>query len=157
MCGAVALAALAASCAEDLTVRTPTVDASLEDSTVSTAVCPEAMPGGDLACSLPEGTTCDFGGCGTRVAQCSGGRWRVGTNPAPKPVCPAEPPTVDAPCPPCWPESATCSYGSRDCTSAEASLNRSVASCADGRWSLEVTPCRDAGANVQADADADAD
>jgi hypothetical protein len=61
-----------------------------------------------------------------------------------------------------------CTYGSTDCTAPDASANTTVASCVDAgagqaaRWSLRTFACApgDAGidgADVQRDADAEAD
>lgn len=154
----VALAA-AAACFEDGATDGIGTDAGLGDSAIATAVCPAAAPDAGTRCTLPEGTTCGFGRCGTVLAECTGGVWLFGSNPPPAPVCPSEPPATEAPCPDpeCWPADASCFYGSQDCTSPDASLNTSIAWCIDRRWTLDVRPCRDAGADVQGDAEPDGD
>lgn len=154
---AVGGAAAIGACSTETTTDTPGTDAGIDDSAVATAICPATAPAAGSRCTLPEGTTCDFGSCGTRLAQCSGGTWRFGSNPPPRPACPEQPPDIEAPCPECWPAEATCVYGSQDCSAADASLNTSVASCVNRKWTLEVRPCRDAGADVQRDAGPDAD
>lgn len=152
-----ALAAAIGACTTEPATDAPNADAGIDDSAVATAICPATAPDAGTPCTLPEGTTCDFGNCGTRLAQCTGGTWRFGSNPAPRPPCPAQPPDIEAPCPECWPSDVTCVYGSQDCSAADASLNTSVASCVNRKWTLDVRPCRDAGADVQGDAAPDAD
>lgn len=126
--------------------------ASIEAGPVSLApkaTCPARAPEPEAPCVLPEGTTCDFGECGTRLARCTRGAWRYGENPAPVATCPAVPPEADASCPPCWPASAICTYGSTDCAAPDASLNTARASCAHGVWSIDFRACGDGGADVQ--------
>ncbi len=154
---AAAVMALIGACTTATTTDTPSSDAGEGDSAVATAVCPAAAPDAGTRCTLPEGTTCDFGSCGTRLAQCTGGTWRFGKNPPPRPPCPSQPPDIEAPCPECWPAEVTCIYGSVDCSAADASVNTSVASCVNRKWTLDVRPCRDAGADVQGDSAPDAD
>lgn len=129
------------------------------------SVCPDAAPDVGETCVLPEGTTCAFGACDARFAQCSRGAWRYSGNPQPQPPCPTDFPSSDSVCPPCWPSGRECTYGSRDCSAADASANTTVASCVDAgldrplRWRLRSSPCgvSDAGADVQRDAEPDAD
>jgi len=158
MCGA---AALAGACADDVDVVPTTGDAGADGGTVDRATCPPlATPPADgTSCLLPEGTTCDFGECGRRLAQCTRGVWRYGANATSKPPCPADPPAEDTACPPCWPEELACTYGSTNCASEDASLNTAIASCprARGTWQVVIRPCRDGGPDVQGDADAAAD
>ena len=151
-CGALTAVA---SCADDGVDDRPTSDASVDEAGLDRAQCPEAGPAAESACALPEGTTCAFGACATIVI-CRAGFWRYASNPPPQLPCPEDPPG-DTPCPACWPKGATCPYGSRDCSAPDASVNTTIASCVDGKWSVEVKPCRDAGPDVQGDAGEDAD
>lgn len=154
----VSFVTIAAKCGDGEGGFEPTLDASDGDGAINRARCPSAAPSEGESCVLPEGTTCDFGQCGTRLATCGRGRWTFGTNPAPAPNCPSLPPEVDAACPACWPASATCTYGSTDCSQPDASLNTAVASCPNGAWVLDIRPCRDGGEpDVQGDAEPDAD
>jgi len=134
-----------------------TPDSGVDDSALATAICPTIAPADRSGCTLPEGTTCDFGQCGTVLAQCIGGLWRFGTNAPPRPQCPTLTPETESDCPECWPEDVTCLYGSQDCSLPDASLNTSVAACVKKKWTLEVRPCRDAGPDVQGDAGLDGD
>ena len=120
--------------------------------------CPAADPGDAGACALPEGTTCSFGTCGTRIAQCTSGRWIFGSNLAPKPQCPLLAPSPGATCPDCWSTDITCPYVPTSCEPDDGAVpNNTVASCVNQTWRLEFLPCRDAGADVQGDAEPDAD
>jgi len=127
------------------------------------SVCPDASPKSGETCVLPEGTTCAFGAC-SPIARCSLGAWRYSGNPQP-PQCPKTFPVTESACPPCWPMGLECTYGSSDCSAPDASANTTVASCIDAgpevpaRWSLRTSPCgiADAGADVQGDAELDAD
>jgi len=47
-------------------------------------------------------------------------------------------------------------YGSADCSAADASVNTAVASCADGKWAIDIQPCRTA-LDIQGDAEQSAD
>jgi hypothetical protein len=156
---ALVVAAGFAACGSEEAAPPVEADAGVEDSALATAICPAIAPPEDppTPCTLPEGTTCDFGLCGTVIAQCTGGLWRFGKNRAPNPTCPEQAPVTDAPCPECWPGDKTCNYGSEDCSSPDASVNQSVAACVNGTWTLEVRPCRDAGPDVQGDAALDGD
>ena len=146
-----------AACGDD--VATPPVepDSGVDDSALATAICPNIAPTEAEKCTLPEGTTCDFGQCGTVLAQCTGGLWRFGSNRPPNAACPEQAPETEAGCPSCWPGDKVCIYGSTDCTLPDASINTSVAACTNGEWTLEVRACRDAGPDVQGDAALDGD
>lgn len=151
--GVSAAVALSAACTDDFDVAP--ADAG-DDGAGETerAQCPSDPPAIGVACTLPEGTTCSFGPCGT-IAQCARGVWRSGTDPSAKPPCPDPPPADDASCPRCWPAAAKCIYGSTDCSLLDASLSTSIASCSNGTWSVDVRPCRDGGGpDVQGDGEA---
>jgi hypothetical protein len=152
----IALGAFAA-CDDDASAPPAPPDSGVDDSALATAICPNIAPTEGEKCTLPEGTTCDFGQCGTVLAQCTGGLWRFGSNRPPSRSCPEQAPETESACPSCWPEDKTCIYGSLDCTLPDASINTSVAACMNGRWTLEVRPCRDAGPDVQGDAALDGD
>ena len=151
------IAAAFGACGSEEAAPPPAVDAGVDDSALATAICPNIAPTEGSACTLPEGTTCDFGQCGTVLAQCTGGLWRFGANPPPNPSCPERAPDTDSACPECWPEDKRCIYGSTDCTAPDASTKTSVALCMNGNWTLEVRECRDAGPDVQGDAALDGD
>ncbi len=126
--------------------------------------CPpaSAVPTQGAACDLPEGTTCDFGACSTKLASCTRGHWQYGANPPPNPPCPAQVPLPMSPCPQCWPNEGQCTYHEADCFSGDASNQQIlVATCENEVWAESLRPCPvpggDAGADVQRDADADAD
>jgi len=149
---------IAGACGEDSTAAAKPDAAPASPEMVGEGICPARAPDAGEGCLLPEGTTCAFGTCS--IAQCTRGAWRYSGNPEPQPLCPdPDPPASDSVCPPCWDPSATCAYGSEDCTKADASANRTVASCPNGLWVLEFFPCApmDAGADVQGDAGADSD
>jgi hypothetical protein len=146
-----------AACGDDAIAPPAPPDSGVDDSALATAICPNIAPTEGDKCTLPEGTTCDFGQCGTVLARCTGGLWRFGSNRPPNPSCPEQAPETESICPSCWPEDKTCIYGSTDCSSADASINTSVAVCMNGRWTLEVRACRDAGPDVQGDAALDGD
>jgi hypothetical protein len=136
----------------------PSADAGLEDDAtpVDVASCPKAEPANGSSCDLPEGTTCDFGSCGTRLARCARGLWVVAGNPEPSPPCPEAPPTADASCPPCWPDGKVCTYYAAACLDPDASgpLNVATASCPSGSWQLDLAACdppEGGGADVQGD------
>lgn len=148
---------LAGACADDVDSLPVSPDASLPSNDAAAVPCPASMPSSGSNCALPEGTTCDFGGCGTRLARCTGGVWRVGSNSPPVSLCPDAAPNEGVPCPPCWSSDVVCRYGSRDCTSPDASENRAIASCPKGAWRVAFEPCRDAGPDVQGDGGPDAD
>ncbi|MCL2777707.1 MAG: hypothetical protein FWD73_06855 [Polyangiaceae bacterium] len=132
------------------------VDGASTTSGLDRAECPDAAPVDGDECELPEGSACFFGLCPVRVAQCMRGIWHLGQNAPPLPVCPAAPPESASDCPPCWPASVTCMYGSADCSAADASVNTAVASCADGKWAIDIQPCRTA-LDIQGDAEQSAD
>lgn len=149
-------AAVAGACGDDaVNVPLPPDDGD-DGGQVAIADCPANEPPNGSACLLPEGTTCDFGQCGTRLARCSRGAWKVGSNAPPAPPCPDVPPNPDTPCPACWPPEISCTFGSSDCSQADASLNTAIASCPsgpNGNWVLDIRPCRDGGGpDVQGDA-----
>ncbi len=134
-----------------------TPEAGAEGAAVLDGGCPVARPANGAECLLPEGTTCDFGLCGTRLARCSGGQWQVASNLPPRPPCPEFPPNIDTSCPACWSADVTCNYGSNDCSLPDASDNTTLATCPDGGWVVEFRPCRDAGPDVQDDGGLDED
>ena len=151
-------AAVAAACSEDLEQVPPPPDGGEDSGTVGLSECPKVEPSNRAACLLPEGTTCEFGQCGTRLARCTRGAWMVASNPPPRPPCPEAPPNTDVPCPACWPREISCTYGSSDCSQADASLNTAIASCPQGSWVLDIRPCRDGGGpDVQRDGGPDED
>jgi hypothetical protein len=124
--------------------------------------CPHVVPAPGDPCALPDGTTCDFGACGTRLAACVRGNWSYGGNPPPNPPCPELVPLAMSACPDCWPKGGTCTYHETDCFSGDAAAQQQIAvlSCdKDGGWFATYRPCPvpDAGADVQRDGDADAD
>jgi hypothetical protein len=160
--GAAAAAALAGACTSGSGTTPVDSDAGAETGSVQTAECPTLEPTNGSVCILPEGTTCEFGQCGSRLARCTRSAWNVGTNAAPSPPCPADPPSGDSKCPACWPPQVSCTYGSSDCSAADASVNTAIASCPNGTWILDIRPCRDggiddSGPDVQGDAGTDAD
>jgi hypothetical protein len=153
------LLAIAVACSEEApaaksTSNPPPPVGGLEDS-----VCPVAAPDPGQACLLPDGTTCAFGACNSAIAQCLGGAWHYSGNQAQNPPCPTDFPLAGAVCPSCWAPDASCVYGSSDCSAPDASANTTVASCPGGHWILTTFPCAisDAGADVQRDAELDAD
>lgn len=154
----VAAAAASACNADGLDVASDG-DGGVDAGLVERATCPDKPPRDGAACALPEGTTCDFGRCGTRIAKCTAGAWRFGGNLPPTPPCPATPPESEAGCPPCWPAEITCTYFAERCSDPDAAAgqNIAVASCPAGRWELDITPCRDAGADVQGDGGVEGD
>lgn len=148
--------AVIAACSSDDPVEPPRVNDGVDGGTVTQGICPAVAPDGSDTCALPEGTTCAFGrSCGP-YAQCVRGVWVYGSTPA-APPCPDTPPIADASCPACWPETAVCRYGSEDCSEADASANRTIATCGEGRWALAFSPCADASTDVQGDGGADRD
>ena len=154
----VGLATAAGACGDDATVIPPEADSSDEASSVSRDDCPTTAPVNGSVCLLPEGTTCDFGLCGTRLARCTQGAWQTGSNARPSPPCPEDPPSADIACPACWPVSVSCTYGSTNCAAKDASLNTATASCPSGKWILDIRPCRDGGGpDVQGDGGPEAD
>lgn len=158
-------AAIALGCTSDPQADATRPDSGVPPAVLGDSVCPDVGPDAGESCVLPEGTTCAFGACGSRIAQCTRGAWRYSGNPPPRPPCPKDFPASQSACPPCWPSGLECTYGSSDCSAPDASANTTVASCVDGgdgqpqRWVLRSFPCAitDAGADVQGDADADAD
>ena len=162
----VSIATIAGACGDDPPANPTSPDSGEPLGTLGESVCPDAAPEAGEGCVLPEGTTCAFGACGSPIAQCSHGAWRYSGNPPPRPPCPKDFPVSESFCPPCWPTGLECTYGSRDCSVPDASTNTTVASCVDGgagtplRWSLRTFPCAavtDGGADVQRDAEPDAD
>lgn len=158
------------TCGDDGAAPPPGKDSGAQQGQISAGVCPlpDAAPEAGEGCLVPEGTTCSFGNCDNSFfAQCTRGRWKLGSNPAPPPTCPLEIPASEFPCPSCFPETLSCLYGT--CDGADATANVSSASCDAGRWQiLTVQACprpdggtdggpKDAGADVQRDADADVD
>jgi hypothetical protein len=149
---------LEAACGDSSASVTTGTDGGEESGSVQRADCPTGEPPNGSPCQLPEGTTCDFGQCGTRLASCTQGAWIFGGNGPPRPPCPVDPPNTDLPCPACWPAAVSCTYGSTSCSAADASVNTAIASCPHGTWVLDIRPCRDGGGpDVQGDAGADAD
>lgn len=153
---------LAAACGSTTTDDGTDVDAGTSSGAVAPAICPADAPSAGAVCTVPEGTTCAFGACDTLYARCVAGVWRLAQNGPGRPVCPAQPPAVGEACPACWPSGSSCLYGSVDCAAADASANRAVATCAEGKWAIGFEPCRDGGRegggpDVQRDGEADAD
>jgi hypothetical protein len=151
------LAAVAAACGADTEDPATLPERGAEDSGIIVATCPKARPANGTECLLPEGTTCDFGQCGTLLAQCSRGLWVLASNDPPRPPCPDVAPNPGIACPPCWAPAVSCPYGSTDCSLPDASDNKTIATCPDGGWVVEFRPCRDAGPDVQGDGGPDAD
>jgi len=149
--------AIASACGTDMADPPEGFDAAAEGAAVLDGGCPVARPTNGAACLLPEGTTCDFGLCGTRLARCSGGSWKVAANAPPRPPCPEIAPNIETPCPACWAADVTCRYGSSNCSLPDASDNTTFATCPTGRWVVEFRPCRDAGPDVQGDGGLGAD
>jgi hypothetical protein len=162
---------LAGACGGDDGGSSAGADSGSSSVVVGSSICPSpnaAPKNGDL-CLLPQGATCAFGECGSSIAECVGGVWIYAGNPTPQPICPSpEPPAEGTACPPCWRSADSCSYGSADCSSPDASANRAIATCPNGLWKLDYFPCasQDAGpsdggpnneADVQGDAGLDAD
>jgi hypothetical protein len=151
-------ASIAGACGGDDAVRAPTPDGGGEDSAVVVQGCPKPptpTPPNGSECLLPEGTTCDFGLCATRLAQCLRGVWVFSSNPKPRPLCPAIAPNIGTDCPDCWVADVSCIYGS--CSPPDASDNTTFASCPDASWVVEFRACGDAGPDVQGDGGPDAD
>lgn len=150
---------LVGACDGDATDTPGGDDGGAETGSVDPGACPEEAPAPNSLCILPEGTTCDFGRCGTLLARCTLGVWRFGGNPPPQPPCPDPPPNEGVACPACWPVTLSCIYGSTDCSAEDASVNTTIATCPEGRtWVVETRPCRDGGGpDVQGDAEPDAD
>ncbi|MDB4941870.1 MAG: hypothetical protein JWP97_1404 [Labilithrix sp.] len=148
--------ALAAACGSDDPAAAPAPDGGAPDGAMLATACPSAAPAAGSECTLPEGTTCDFGACGTRLARCTRGVWFFAGNPPPRSICPEVAPNAAVACPACWQPEVTCSYGSPDCTLPDASQSTTLASCPDGEWLVEFRPCRDAGPDVQGDGGPDA-
>ncbi|MCL2723503.1 MAG: hypothetical protein FWD69_03610 [Polyangiaceae bacterium] len=139
-----ALVSMASNCDGHETAP-PAIDAGSEAGSIDRAECPDAPPADGDACALPEGSSCSFGLCPVLVAQCTRGYWRFAHNAPPPLNCPLVPPESDSDCPPCWPDSMTCTYGSTDCSAPDASVNTAVATCPSGKWVLDIRPCRDGG------------
>lgn len=156
MIGAAA-AAIASACGADASTLAGNPEGGAEDGPALDGGCPTERPTTGSPCLLPEGTTCDFGLCATRLAQCSRGSWVVASNDPPRPPCPEIAPNMGTPCPACWSTDVACSYGSTDCSLPDASDNTTLAACPDGGWVVEFRPCRDAGPDVQGDGGPDAD
>lgn len=151
--------AIAAACGANSDATTTTQEGGAEEDAVVVGACPSpsSRPANGSPCLLPEGTTCEFGLCGTRLARCSRGLWVLAANPPPRPPCPDVAPNKATKCPDCWPPEVSCTYGSTDCSLADASDNTAIASCPAGGWVVDFRPCRDAGADVQGDGGPDAD
>lgn len=108
--------------------------------TVSPAACPPERPDGGVVCSLPEGTTCAYGACGS-YAVCSRGTWTQATNPKPPRLCPALVPEEGELCGACFDEGGTCVYGDPTCT--DASTNAARATCSAGKFTISIVTCVD--------------
>jgi hypothetical protein len=154
-------AGVAAAC--DVTAKDATLDGDggIDGGTLDKATCPADEPSAELVCTVPQGTTCAFGTCGTRIARCERGRWAFALNPPPRPPCPMAPPAEGDPCPVCWP-GGNCTYFAESCVSGDAGdggavPKTAVAACRDSRWALAFFPCLDSGADVQGDGGPDAD
>lgn len=148
--------AVVSACSSDDVLAQPGVNPGVDDATVTQELCPKVAQDGGDPCALPEGTTCSFGSTCGPYAQCLRGVWVYGSTPG-APPCSDTPPIADASCPPCWPEPVVCRYGSEDCSQADASANRTFATCVEGRWTLTYSPCADASTDVQGDGGADRD
>ena len=78
-----AAVALSSAWTDDFDVA-PAIDGGDGDSSsTERAACPKAPPTNGATCTLPEGTTCNFGQCAP-VVQCTRGVWRHGASPSPK-------------------------------------------------------------------------
>lgn len=153
-----ASAAVAGACVDTSLTVADAPDSGDGNSSLQRADCPKKEPQNGSLCLLPEGTTCDFGLCGTRLARCTRGAWSAGANAPPSPACPKDPPNKDVPCPDCWPPLVSCTYGSKDCSLTDASINTTITSCPNGKWVVDIRPCRDGGEpDVQRDGGPDAD
>ena len=156
-------ATVAGACGGDESGSSAAPDSGTTSVIIGSSICPSpdaAAPRHGDPCLLPQGATCAFGACASSIAQCIDGIWLIAGNPPPTPVCPGpEPPAEGTACPPCWPSNAACPYGSADCTAPDASANRAIATCTDGRWKLDYIPCggTKGDADVQGDARLDAD
>lgn len=153
-----AMLALGSACGDTVSDGSAEVDGGSSTGIVEPAVCPKVAPGRDEPCRLPEGTTCAFGESSCVLVECTRGSWRYGTTGAADPPCPETVPNAGVACPPCWPSTLACTYGSTDCSREDASLNTAVATCPSGRWAVDIRACRDGGgSNVQGDAASDGD
>ena len=164
---------LGAACEESAAPREVRMDASAPQRALGDGICPAVPPDEQAPCLLPESTTCAFGGCLLRVVRCMRGLWTYAETRPPPPACPAAVPDPESACPPCWPENFVCTYATSPCPSPDAGADATTdadvgvvtASCSaqgadqPGRWALRDTGCgiHDAGADVQRDAEADAD
>jgi hypothetical protein len=154
---AVSGVAVVMACTEDPNAPPTAEDAGPSANGSVAARCPDVVPSNGGVCLLPDGTTCAFGACGTPVVQCLGGTWRHAANVPPRLPCPSETPESDSPCSPCWPPAVACTYGSADCTQADASAFTASATCDGVKWTVAFRACLDAGADVQGDASAAGD
>jgi hypothetical protein len=168
-------ASLVVACGEAALPQAERMDAMAPETSVGDGVCPSALPSSGDPCLLPEGTTCAFGSCPLYVVRCTRAAWVLADTAAPASACPEDAPTMGSSCPPCWPETLVCRYSASTCGSVDAGPDASgdagfgeiVAACARasvrdgmaGRWTLSETSCgaQDAGADVQRDAEPDAD
>lgn len=156
-----ALCGVFAAC-DSTRTETPEVEAGVEgEAGIDKVECPKAVPARDAPCALPEGTTCDFGACGTKLAVCTHGLWSFGGNPAPNPPCPGLLPGKGEACPACWPEAKPCPYHPPGCFSEDASDEQRIAtaSCVENVWAIAYSSCPlfEGGADVQRDAGPDGD
>ncbi|HEY8078504.1 MAG TPA: hypothetical protein VIF62_30450 [Labilithrix sp.] len=155
-----AVCAMFAACDSASSTTQETDAGTPRDGDASTVACPTTAPAEGEGCALPEGTTCDFGACSTRLAQCTRGHWQYGGNPPPNPPCPTQVPLPMSKCPDCWPAEGQCTYHEADCFSGDASNQQIiVATCEAQVWAFAFRPCpvQDAGADVQGDAEPDGD
>jgi len=157
LAGPVVSLASANACADEDAAAPLVQNEGAREAGEAEGVCPSSPPRAGVACLVPEGTTCAFSSCGSAIAVCQRGLWAYAGNPPPAPNCDPNPPASESACLPCWPAEATCRYGSEDCSSLDASANRTIASCPNGTWVLAFFPCNEAGTNVQRDAANDRD
>jgi hypothetical protein len=97
------------------------------------AGCPAQEPTSGTACSLANGTECDYGtgSCGGGTfATCENGGWSIIISNPPAPFCPTTPPVEFSPCYPCA-GYLSCQYG----TCADAGPAGPItAQCVQGTW-----------------------
>ena len=77
--------------------------------------------------------------------------WRLATSPRPQKLCPSLVPDEGASCGDCFEDGGTCTYGDPTCT--DASTNAAHATCARGKFSIQIVTCVEAGTDA-ASADA---
>src|SRR5438552_2003058 len=75
-----AAAWLGGACNSDSFTVAPPPDGGRDEGSVGIPDCPKVQPPNGSECLLPEGTTCDFGQCGTKLATCTRGAWKSAAN-----------------------------------------------------------------------------